>query len=106
MAQRGAQPEQVRAFLGPAVAPDRYEVGREVVDALAQAVAPAPLVAAVVRPNVRVDLVAANRQQLTAAGLRPEHVLDSGTTTADPSFFSDRAARPCGRFGLLARWMS
>ena len=35
-----------------------------------------------------------------------DHVLDSGTTTADPSFFSDRAARPCGRFGLLARWMS
>ena len=106
MARYGAQPERVRAFLGPAVAPDRYEVGREVVDALAHAVVPAPLDAAVVRPNVRVDLVAANRQQLTAAGLRPEHVLDSGTTTADPSFFSDRAARPCGRFGLLARWMS
>jgi purine-nucleoside/S-methyl-5'-thioadenosine phosphorylase / adenosine deaminase len=106
MIQRGAQPERVRAFLGPAVAPDRYEVGREVVDALADAVAPAPLDAAVVRPNACVDLVAANGQQLRSAGLRPEHVFDSGTTTADPSFFSDRAARPCGRFGLLARLMS
>jgi YfiH family protein len=106
MAESGARPERVRAFLGPSVAPDRYEVGPEVVDAIARAVAPAPLDAAVLRPCACVDLVAANRQQLVAAGLRPEHVSVSRTTTADPSFFSDRAARPCGRFGLLAHWMS
>jgi YfiH family protein len=113
MAEQGAQPARVRAFLGPAVAPDRYEVGPEVVDALARAVGPTRLDDAVVRSDTGpaaagracVDLVAANRQQLLAGGLRPEHVLDSGTTTADPSYFSDRAARPCGRFGLLARWV-
>ena len=51
----------------------------------------------------RVDLVAANRQQLEVAGLAPAHIVESAITTANPSLFSDRAARPCGRFGLLAR---
>jgi hypothetical protein len=110
MALHGARPERVRVYVAPAVAPERYQVGPEVVDALARAVAPAPLDAGVVRPDppdrARLDLVAANRQQLVAAGVRPEHVFDSGTTTADPAFFSDRAARPCGRFALLARFMS
>jgi polyphenol oxidase len=109
---RGAQPARVRAYLGPAVAPERYQVGPEVVDALAGAVAPAALQAAVARPDdgapgrARVDLVAAVRQQLLAAGVHADHVFESGATTADPSFFSDRAARPCGRFALLARLMS
>jgi polyphenol oxidase len=111
MAGYGARPERVRAYVAPAVAPERYQVGPEVVNALARAVAPAPLDAGVVvRPDppdrARLDLVAANRQQLVAAGVRPEHVFDSGTTTADPAYFSDRAARPCGRFALLARLRS
>jgi YfiH family protein len=107
MAEHGARPERVHAYLGPAVAPERYQVDRPVVDALARAVAPAALGNGIVRSDgggrARVDLVAANRQQLLGAGVRPEHVFESGTTTADPSFFSDRAARPCGRFALLAR---
>jgi YfiH family protein len=107
MAEHGALPGRVRAYLGPAVAPARYQVDRPVVDALARAVAPAALGNGIVRSDgggrARVDLVAANRQQLLGAGVRPEHVFESGTTTDDPSFFSDRAARPCGRFALLAR---
>ena len=50
-----------------------------------------------------VDLVAANRQQLLASGVRDDRITDSGATTADGAFFSDRAQRPCGRFALLAR---
>jgi len=107
MAELGARPERVRAYLGPAVAPERYQVDRRVVDALARAIAPAALDTGVARPDgdghARIDLVAANRQQLLLAGVRSEHVFESGTTTADPSFFSDRALRPCGRFALLAR---
>jgi YfiH family protein len=112
MADCGARADRVRAYLGPAVAAEHYQVGSEVADALARAVEPAPLDPGIVHPDgddaahARVDLVAANRQQLLAAGLRPEHVCTSGTTTADPALFSDRAARPCGRFGLLARLMS
>jgi YfiH family protein len=107
MAEHGARPERIRAYLGPAVAPERYQVDRGVVDALTRAVAPTALNTGIARPDgdghARVDLVAANRQQLQHAGLRPEHVFESGTTTADPSYFSDRALRPCGRFALLAR---
>ncbi len=50
-----------------------------------------------------VDLPAANRQQLRAAGVATAHVDESGATTDDDAFFSDRARRPCGRFALFAR---
>ena len=107
MERRGARPERLRAFLGPAVAPDRYQVGAEVCRGLARAVRPDALDAAVTRPDGpghwQVDLVAANRQQLVRSGLRPTHIADCGLTTADESLFSDRATRPCGRFGLLVR---
>ena len=105
MGQLGARPERVHAFLGPAVAPDRYQVSDEVYRALAGAV-PSALDPDVARPDGPghwlVDLVAANRQQLLLAGVREEHVVACGRTTAD-GFFSDRASRPCGRFALLAR---
>ena len=74
---------------------------------LARAVRPDALDAGVTRHDGPghwyVDLVAANRQQLLRSGLRPTHIDDCGLTTADESLFSDRAARPCGRFGLLVR---
>ena len=108
MSEHGARPERVIAFVGPAVAPERYQVGDEVRDALAAATAGQDrLDAAVARPDGPgrwlVDLVAANRDQLLAGGVTAERIFESGVTTADPAFFSDRAARPCGRFGLLAR---
>jgi YfiH family protein len=107
MAMRGAQVARVRAWVGPGVAAERYQVGDEVREGLADAVRPAPLDGGVARPDGRghwlVDLAAANRQQLRARGVGPERIFDCGVTTADERFFSDRAARPCGRFGLLAR---
>jgi hypothetical protein len=110
MALARGRPERVRAFLGPAVAPSRYRVGDEVRDALAQAVQPAPLQPTVAQPDGPgrwlVDLVAANRQQLEIAGVPAEHICESGITTANPSLFSDRGTRPCGRFGLLAQLLA
>jgi YfiH family protein len=107
MADRGARPERVRVFLGPAVAADRYQVDVGVRDALARAVSPADLDPAVARSDGPghwlVDLVAANRQQLLASGVQPQHVSGCAVTTADDAFFSDRAVRPCGRFALMAR---
>ena len=107
MERRGARPERLRAYLGPAVAPDRYQVGAEVCDGLTRAVHPDALDPGVLRPDGPghwlVDLVAANRQQLLRSGLRDAHVVDCGVTTSDEALFSDRAERPCGRFGLLAR---
>jgi len=107
MAEHGGHAADTAAFLGPGVARARYQVGPEVVSGLTQAAAPAPLDPGVARPDGpghwRVDLVAANRQQLRAAGVPADAIFDSGTSTAAPEFFSDRAVRPCGRFGLLAR---
>lgn len=103
----GARVERVRAFLGPAVHPDRYQVSEEVRRALSAAVHPVALDGAVARPDGPghwlVDLVAANRQQLLTGGVPAGHITDSRASTADEGFFSDRAQRPCGRFALLAR---
>ena len=82
MAERGARPDRVRAYLGPAVAPERYQVDAAVRHALADAVRPADLDPAVARADGPdhwlVDLVAANRQQLVGRGVRPEHISASG----------------------------
>jgi YfiH family protein len=103
----GAETGRIHAFVGPAVDRDRYQVSDEVPQALRAVVDPAPLHPAVARPDVPghwlVDLVAANRQQLVANGVRDELIVECGVTTADDAFFSDRAQRPCGRFALLAR---
>jgi hypothetical protein len=103
----GADVGRIHAFLGPAVHPDRYQVSDEVLQALSEAVRPTVLHADVARPDGPdhwlIDLVAANRQQLVASGVRSDQVVESGVTTSDEAFFSDRAQRPCGRFALLAR---
>jgi polyphenol oxidase len=97
----------VSAFIGPAVHPSRYQVDEVVHRALSSAVAPQPLHPDVARPDGSdhwlVDLVAANRQQLLMAGVARERIFDSGVSTSDDDYFSDRAARPCGRFALMAR---
>ncbi len=107
MRGRGADVARVRAWVGPGVAAERYQVTDEVRDGLASAVAPDALDEAVARADGPghwlVDLAAANRQQLRLGGVADERIADCGLTTADERFFSDRAARPCGRFALLAR---
>ncbi len=107
MAAFGTRPEQVRAFLGPAVAPGHYQVTDEVRAALGRAVGPGELDPEVARPDGPghwlVDLVAANAQQLRRAGVPAGSISRAPVDTADPALFSDRAARPCGRFALFAR---
>jgi purine-nucleoside/S-methyl-5'-thioadenosine phosphorylase / adenosine deaminase len=106
MASCGARPDRVRAFLGPAVDPGRYQVSDDVLHALGKAVAPGVLDPGVARPDGPghwlIDLVTANRQQLVRAGVPDDNIEASVLTTADERLFSDRAQRPCGRFALLA----
>jgi hypothetical protein len=103
----GARPERVLAYIGPGVDGARYQVDDAVYQAVEDAVAPYGLAPGVASPDGpghwRLDLMAANRQQLLLAGVRAAHISDCGVTTADDAFFSDRALRPCGRFALLAR---
>jgi YfiH family protein len=107
MAALGAVPARVVVFIGPGVHPAHYQVDQGVHEALTRAVAPHSLLPEVAQSDGpghwRVDLMAANRQQLLLAGVTPEHILDCGVTTSDDDYFSDRASRPCGRFALLAR---
>jgi hypothetical protein len=106
MAGLGADPARVVAGLGPAVTADRYQVGDDVADA-ARACFGADI-DGIVRPDGAgrwvFDLWAANRRVLVEAGVSPAHieVSDVGTGPGTP-FFSDRTARPCGRFAAMAR---
>jgi YfiH family protein len=110
MAVLGARPDRVRAYVGPAVNPLRYQVNDVVRDALGDAVGPDDLDPGVIRPDGPghwlADLVAANVQQLRRAGVPTDSVERAPLDTADPALFSDRAARPCGRFALFTRLLA
>ncbi len=106
MAALGTRRSSVVAAIGPAIGPDRYQVGDDVADAVRAAFGErAPLA---LRPDGTgrwlLDLWAANRIILTEAGVAGEHIHVAAISTGPPGpFFSHRAARPCGRFGLIAR---
>lgn len=109
MIKRGADPARIVAGIGPAVDPDRYEVGDEVAEALANtlgdAVRSGPT-GEVLRPITpgrwRCDLVAANRLALLGAGVPADAIHHLPVTTADPNLFSHRDGSH-GRFAAMAR---
>jgi polyphenol oxidase len=104
----GASPGNIVAGLGPAISPDRYQVGDDVAEAAKEGLGSAA--AEVIRPDGAgkwlFDLWAANQVVLREAGLLDEHVNVAAIPTGSPGpglFFSDREARPCGRFAAVAR---
>jgi hypothetical protein len=110
----GSRPSQVIAGVGPAASPARYQVGADVHQAVTSAFGQAK--AGFLRPDDApdrwlLDLWAANRFVLQEAGVPAAqiHVTNVPTGLLDPPapsdgyFFSDRAARPCGRLALVAR---
>jgi YfiH family protein len=110
MASLGARPAAVVAGIGPAVAADRYQVGPEVGAAVAAAFgadAAAFLRADPAAPGrALLDLPAANRHALIQAGVPAARIHATAIPTGPAGqglFFSDRAARPCGRLALAAR---
>ena len=104
MAALGSDPANVLAGVGPAVEPDRYQVGDDVAEAAHEAFGAAA--DEVVRPDGTgrwlFDLPAANRRTLVEAGVAPEHIEVVPVGTGDERFFSDRLVRPCGRFAAIA----
>ena len=126
----GSRPADVIAGIGPAMAPDLYQVGPDVHQAVTQSFGPAaarsdlypetgqprpePTAPAFLRPDPGdrggghwlLDLWAANQSVLQEAGVPAAqiHVTDIPTGPAGHgTFFSDRAARPCGRLALIAK---
>jgi purine-nucleoside/S-methyl-5'-thioadenosine phosphorylase / adenosine deaminase len=102
----GADPASIVAGVGPAIAADHYQVGDDVADAARRCFDGDT--DGIVRPDRTgrwtFDLWAANTRLLVDAGVLPGNIEVSafGTGPGTP-FFSDRAARPCGRFAALAR---
>jgi copper oxidase (laccase) domain-containing protein len=105
MAGLGARPERIVAGIGPRIGADRYQVGPEVAAAAGDAFG--PQAGQVIRPDGTgrwlFDLAAASRLVLREAGLADGNVHVAPFVTGDGTFFSDRAARPCGRLALVAR---
>jgi YfiH family protein len=106
MASLGSDPADVIAGIGPAVHPDRYQVGADVAEAAEAAFG--DRVAEVVRPDGpgrwTFDLWRANAIQLASAGVPDAqiHLTALGTGPGTP-FFSHRFEGPCGRFAAVAR---
>jgi YfiH family protein len=100
----GSDPAELLVGIGPAIGAGSYEIG----DAQAAEVVSAFGAAALLTPtrpgHCTLDLVGGLRIQLRRAGVRDGNVHDMAidTRTSTDDFFSDRAARPCGRFMLAA----
>lgn len=104
MTTLGARAERLVACIGPTVSGATYVVGDEVGDAARDAFRQdAGEVLSEQAGRWRFDVAGANRLQLRAAGVAQSNISMSPFVTGDGPFFSDRVARPCGRFGLFAR---
>jgi YfiH family protein len=108
MCSLGSAPENIIAGLGPAIPPDRYQVGDDVRQAAGAGLGERAA-RQVIRPDGTgrwlFDLWTANRIVLGEAGLPAAsmHVAQIPTGSDPGLFFSDREARPCGRFAAMAR---
>jgi len=100
-----SDPEDLVAWLGPAIGQAAYEVGAEVRDAF---VAGDPAADRWFEPNRRgrwqADLYGLARAALAAAGVRSVHGGGFCTYTDAERFFSHRREAPCGRMATLV-WL-
>jgi YfiH family protein len=94
-------PEKVHVFVGPSISAEGYQVGPEVATHFAST--PDALYRDT-GDRSRLDLRRVVTRQLSDLGLIDEHVtVGRQSTDGGEIFFSDRAMRPCGRFGLIAK---
>lgn len=94
----------VHAFLGPSISSAHYQVGPDVAVHFED-------VPGALEPDgadrSRLDLRLVAASQLRAAGVDDERIsIAAEVTDGGGVFFSDRAQRPCGRFGLVAKRVS
>ncbi len=83
----GVPPSRLVAAVGPCISQARYEVGPEVVAALARAHTDVPVPPGAVRPGrgdrSHLDVAAFNRTLLLRRGIPPERILDAALCTAE-----------------------
>lgn len=97
----GTVPADLVVGVGPCVAAESYEVG-EVEAAAFDALFGPGVHTRPSRPgHAYADLGGAVRQQFAELGVGRVHQMAVDTRTHTEDFFSDRAARPCGRFMAL-----
>jgi YfiH family protein len=98
----GGDPADLVAAVGPCIGAGAYEIDGTALAEVEAAFGGELLVPS--RPGAaRFDLRGAVVRRLVGAGLRPDRIeVAAPTTDAAPELFSDRAARPCGRFALVA----
>ena len=93
--------DTLHAFIGPSISVRQYQVGPEVAELFADV---ADAVLADHGDRSRLDLRRVVIAQLGAGGLELERISATHQNTDGGAvFFSDRAARPCGRFALVAK---
>jgi len=104
----GSRPGDLAVGIGPAIGADSYEIGAAEADEVAAAFPGArdQETDGLLRPtrpgHWTFDLTGALRAQLRDAGVTKVHSMGIDTRTSTDDFFSDRAARPCGRFMAVA----
>jgi len=100
----GTRPQDVQAAIGPSIGPQRYQVGEEVVAAVAEAFGGTDgLVQRADDGSAYLDLWAANELALQRAGVTQIEVAGLCTATRTDEFYSHRAERGrTGRFGVIA----
>ncbi len=93
-------PSAVHAFLGPCISSEAYQVGPEVAEHFSGIV---DALYADQGDRSRLDLRRVVHAQLDDLGVLDDHVSHARQSTdGGELFYSDRAQRPCGRFGLIA----
>lgn len=103
----GADPDGLTAAIGPAIGPDDYAVGEPLVAMFLEAGHPRDAVERWFHRQagtLRLDLWTANRDQLIAAGLRPDRIFTCGLSTlAHPGVFESfrRDGEAAGRMAAI-----
>jgi copper oxidase (laccase) domain-containing protein len=99
----GTQPADVQAAIGPSISAARYQVGEEVVQAVAQAFGTTDgLIRRAEDGSAYFDLWEANRQALLRAGVRQIEISGICTATRTDEFYSHRAeGGKTGRFAAV-----
>ena len=103
----GADPNDLIAAIGPAACGRKYEVGQDVIDEFSENFSDSDRYFTPTREgHALVDLHAANRDQLIAAGVEPANIYTSSLCTMERSelFFSYRIEKR--KYGKTGRLMS